>query len=167
MTQNETIRLIAVALLAAVGTYALMPRAVCRLPHAKPVLQNSAPPEAKSPEVPATLAVVAPNTPAENATDSQARKILEMKQTAELLALKPCQAKLRFVNPCTGVFEIGNGQELHLGGPFTSRPIFSFLRTLEKDQTYPMPAAFIEFLDKGTWKRDEARKPEHYVDEKF
>jgi len=113
---------------------------------------------------------VAKEVPPVTTTVLDGKQILSMSHTPQVLGMKPCKAKLVSMNPCTGSFDIGDGQELHLGGPFTSRPIYSFLRTLEKGETYEMPGAFIEFLDKGNWKKhpaDTMEKVERVADEKF
>lgn len=110
---------------------------------------------------------LAATVPSADGSPKDAKSIQSYPHTADLLAMKPCRAKLVSRNPCTGVFDIGNGQELHLGGPFTSRPIFAFLRSLEKGESVELPAAFIEYLDKGEWTADRAKKAKNVVDEKF
>lgn len=177
MKRNETIRLGIIVALAVVGTYGVVAthqrseiQKTAR-EHANEVQrleQDLADAKAKFMKEATPLAATASDTtPPADGKVRESKAIQSITLTPGLLAMKPCRAKLVSRNPCTGVFDIGNGQELHLGGPFTSRPIFAFLRSLEKGDSVELPAAFIEYLDKGEWTADRAKKAKNVVDEKF
>lgn len=87
--------------------------------------------------------------------------------TPEFLAMTPCVATLLSKNPCTGTFKDAGGAQFHIGGPASSRPIRRFIRTLEEGKSYELPAAFIEFLDKGEWELERVGKARDFVEETF